>query len=68
MLTAGNLTTEAWNLFQYFKTLTEKADPPPRPPPVVAHTLEYLVGVSPKAATSGGDMQGDQQPRDPRIS
>ncbi len=39
MLTEGAVTTETGNLFQYFTSLSEKADP--------------LVGVPSKATTSG---------------
>ncbi len=42
-LTEGAVTTEAGSLLQYFITLTEN----------VARTLEYLVGVPSKAASSG---------------
>ncbi len=49
-LEEGAVTTEAGSLFQYFTTLTEKADPFLS---AVVRTLEYLVGVPSKAASSG---------------
>ncbi len=50
MLTEGVVTTEAGSLLQYFTALNEKLTPPT---PVEARTLEHLVGVPSKAASSG---------------